>query len=140
MSAWAAARTWLTVPGAASIASAQSVWIESMTTRSAGLPCSSVARMLARLVSQASSTGASAETEPVGAQAHLCGGLLAGEIDGAATGARQGGRELQEQGRLADAGLAADQQRRARHDAAAGDAIELGETGREARGLAGARP
>ena len=96
MSACAAARTWLTVPGAASIASAHSVWMESMTMRSARLVrASSVARMLARLVSQASATGASRESEPLGAQAHLRRRLLAGEIDGAASGARQRGGELQ---------------------------------------------
>ena len=49
------------------------------------------------------------------------------------------GGQLQQQRRFADAGLAADQQRRARHDAAAGDAIELGEPGRHARDLVVAR-
>ena len=96
--------------------------------------------MLARLVSQASADGRVGQAEPLGAQAHLCCGLLAGEIDGAAASAGEGGCKLQQQRRLADARFAADEQRRARHDAAAGDAVELGETGREARGLAGARP
>ena len=67
------------------------------------------------------------EPETFGAQAHLGGRLLAGEVDGAPSGVGEGGGQLQQQRRLADAGLAADQQRRARHDAAAGDAIELGQ-------------
>jgi hypothetical protein len=53
-----AARTWLTVPAAASMPSAHSVWIESTTTRCGGLPSLRVARMLERLVSDASATGA----------------------------------------------------------------------------------
>ena len=49
-----AARTWLTVPGAASSVSAHSVWMESMTTRSAGCSSPSVARIFDKFVSDAS--------------------------------------------------------------------------------------
>ncbi len=134
---WVAARTWLTVPGAASSPSAHSVWMESITTRSAGLPSASVARMLERLVSQASASGACSQAQPLGAQAHLRRGFLAGEIDGAPARRGEGGGHLQQQRRFADAGLAADQQCRARNDAAAGDAVELGEPGRHALELLG---
>jgi hypothetical protein len=41
-------------------------------------------------------------------------------------------RCLHQQGRLADAGIAADQQRRAAHEAAAGDAVEFGDAGDDA--------
>ena len=85
--------------------------------------------MLARLVSQAERQRGSRQAEALGAQAHLGRRLLAGEIDGAAAGVGEGGRQLQQQRRLADAGLAADQKRGARHDAAAGDAVELGQAG-----------
>ena len=50
----------------------------------------------------------------------------------------QRGRDLQQQGRLADAGIAADQQRRARHQAAAAHAIELGDAARARRLRCGA--
>ena len=40
-----------------------------------------------------------------------------------------------QQRRFADAGIAADQQHRAAHKAAAGDAVELGHAGGQARGL-----
>ena len=89
--------------------------------------------MLARLVSQASASGALRQAEALGAQAHLGGGLLAREVDRAAAGVGEGGGDLQQQRRFADAGLAADQQGGARHDAAAGDAVELGQAGRDAR-------
>ena len=46
---------------------------------------------------------------------------------------------LQQQRRLADAGIAADQQRRAAHEAAAGHAVELGDAGADARRVVGAR-
>ncbi len=68
-----------------------------------------------------------AEIEAVGAQANLRRGLLAGDVDDglARIGERAG--DLQQQGRLADARIAADQQRRAADEAAAGDAVELGD-------------
>ena len=59
MSAWTEARTWLTVPGAASRMSVHSVWMESITVRSGGLSPSKVDRMVVVLVSEASWSGAS---------------------------------------------------------------------------------
>ena len=73
------------------------------------------------------------QSEALGPQAHLRRGLLAREVDGAAAGIGEGGAQLQQQRRLADARLAADEKRGARHDAAAGDAVELGEPRRDAR-------
>ena len=48
-------------------------------------------------------------------------------------GARERGRDLDQQRRLADAGIAADQQHRAAHEAAAGDAVEFGNAGGQPR-------
>jgi hypothetical protein len=89
--------------------------------------------MSSTLVSAASSTGAFGEPEPLGAQPHLRHRLLAGNIDDAvaAVGERRAG--LDQQRRLADAGLAADQHHGARHEAAAGDAVEFGDAGGDAR-------
>ena len=51
--------------------------------------------------------------------------------------AKRGGG-LQQQRRFADAGIAADQHRRARHEAAAEHAVELGNAGRQRAALRGA--
>src|SRR5205814_1914419 len=72
-----------------------------------------------------------------GAQPHLGDRLLARDVDGALAGARERGRRLDQQGRLADARIAADQQRRAADETAAGDAVELGHPGSDARRLMG---
>ena len=83
-----------------------------------------------------------AEAEPFGAQPHLRHRLLAGDVDRAVAGARQRRRGLDQQGRFADAGVAGHQQHRAADEAAAGDAVEFGDAGRQARrlvGLAGQR-
>ena len=85
-------------------------------------------------VSAASSTGAG-EPEPLGAQPHLRDRFLAGDIDGAVAGAGERGGGLDQQRRFADAGIAADQQHRAAHEAAAGDAVEFGDAGGQARGV-----
>ena len=125
-------RTCVTVPGAASTRCVHMVWIESIT-RSRGVgPCDSVATISSTAVSAASSTAASAEAEPFGAQPHLRHGFLAGNIDGAMAGAGEGGGDLQQQRRFADAGIAAEQQHRAAHQAAAGHAVEFGHAGRRA--------
>jgi hypothetical protein len=132
-----AARTWLTVPGAASSASAHrrldGVDHDEVGALALGQGGEDVADV--GLAGERQRCGRQAEA--LGAQPHLRRRLLAREVDGAAAGAGEGGGKLQQQRRLADAGLAADQQRRARHDAAAGDAVELGEPGRDARNLVG---
>ncbi len=77
------------------------------------------------------------ETEPLGAQPHLRHRLLAGNVDRAVPAAGERGRNLDQQRRLADAGIAAEQQHRAAHEAAAGDAVELGDPGGEPRRVVG---
>ena len=60
-----------------------------------------------------------------GAQAHLRHRLFAGDIDGRAALVRVRRERLKNERRFADARIAADEKRRARHQAAAGDAIEF---------------
>jgi hypothetical protein len=83
-------------------------------------------------VSAASCTGASAEPETLGPQPYLRHRLLARDVDRAMAGPCQEAGGLRQQRRLADAGVAADQQHRAPDKTAAGDAIELGHAGRQA--------
>ena len=93
--------------------------------------------MSSTLVSAASSTGSGAEAEPLGAQPHLRDRLLARDVDDALPAPRERRAGLHEQRRLADPGIAADQDHRAAHEAAAGDPVELGEAGGRARRLLG---
>ena len=82
------------------------------------------------------------KAEPLGAQPHLRDRFLARDVDRAVAGLRERGGGLDQQRRFADAGIAADQQHRAAHEAAAGDAVEFGHAGGQARrvmGLAGER-
>ncbi len=67
--------------------------------------------------------------QPVGPQPELLGRFLAAGIQHPATAGLQPRGGLEQQGRLADAGLAADQRHRARHDAAAEHEVEFGEAG-----------
>ena len=125
-------RTCVTVPGADSTMSVHMVWIESMMTRRGVAPsdkrCDDVFnRSLSRELDRSAG-----ETEPFGAQPHLRDRLFARNIDRALPGLRQRRRDLDQQRRLADAGIAAEQQHRAAHEAAAGDAVEFGDAGGEA--------
>ena len=78
------------------------------------------------------------DAQAAGAQPHLLDRFLAGDVEHAAAGARERGGRLQQQRRLADAGIAADQHGRARHQAAAQHAVQLGDAGRAARRRLGA--
>ena len=60
-----------------------------------------------------------------GAAAYLLDRLLAGNIADLQAGLRRLRRDLQQQGRFADAGIPGDQDSRPRHDPSAADAIEL---------------
>ena len=123
-----------------STAAVHMVWIESMTMSRGVLPSDSVAMMSSTAVSAASSTAAPRKAQPLGAQAHLRHGLLAGDVDDAVAGARQRCGGLDQQRRLADAGIARHQQHRAAHQAAAGDAVEFGKCRDGRRGASRASP
>src|ERR1700712_1715880 len=96
ISACAEARTWVTVPGADSTVSVHMVWIESITINRGTAPSDSVETI--------------SSTEVLGAQPHLGHRFLARDIDRAVTGPRHQAGGLRQQGRFADAGIAADQQ------------------------------
>ena len=104
-----------------------------MTTNFGRSPEASVAMMSSTEVCAASCTGASASPRRCGAHAHLVGGFLAGDVDDAAAAPRQRRAGLDQQRRLADARLAADQRRRPRHEAAARRAVELVDARQQAR-------
>ena len=130
----------MTVPGALSIVSSHMVWIESITTSAASLACSRLATMSRTLIEAASSIGAVGDAQAAGAQADLVDGFLAGDVQHAPAGPRQAGGGLQQQGRFADAGIAADQHGRGRDQAAAQHAVQFGDADRRARrrfGVAG---
>ena len=76
-----------------------------------------------------------AQAQPLGAQAHLRDRLLARDVGDAMPRGGQRRGSLHQQRRFADAGVAADQDHRAAHEAAARHTVELGEAGRGARGL-----
>ncbi len=71
--------------------------------------------------------GGFAQRQTVGAELELIDGFLTGNV-GAPRRAGQGGGDLKQQRRFADARVAGDQQYRARNQPAAGDAIKLADT------------
>ena len=72
-----------------------------------------------------------AEPEPDRAQPDLLGRFLARDIDDLVPFARKARGDLEQQRRLADAGIAADQHRRAGDDAAADRPVEFGNSARQ---------
>jgi hypothetical protein len=76
-----------------------------------------------------------AQAQPLGAQTHLVERLLAGDVGAGGVLPGQRRRDLQQKSGLADSRIAADQQRRADHQPAAADAIELGDAAFVARRL-----
>src|SRR3977135_1130124 len=109
ISSCAAPRPWLTVPGALSSVSRYIVWIESITTRSGASAESRDSTMSRTLLAPAR-----APTRPR-AQRDLVDRFLAGDVGGGAAVRGERGGGLQQQGRFADARIAADQDRRAGH-------------------------
>ena len=103
-----------------------------------GSSSASVARMSSTLVSAASFTGALVSDRRSARMPDLGDRLLAGNIDDRPAGIGERAGDLKQQRRLADAGIAADEQRRAAHEAAAGDPVELGDARLHARGLVAA--
>ncbi len=75
------------------------------------------------------------EAQARGAHADLVHGLFARNIGARRARLGERPRDLEQQGRFADAGVAADEEGRAGHEAAAGDAVELGDAGGQARHL-----
>jgi hypothetical protein len=73
--------------------------------------------------------------EPRRAQLHLRGRLLTGDEQRAPAGGSNGAERRQEECRLADTRLAADEHERSRHEPATQDPIELGDAGRDPVGL-----
>ena len=68
--------------------------------------------------------------DPLGPQPHLGGRLLAGDVEHPPPLAGGAGGDVEQQGGLADAGLAGHQHDRARHQPAAEDPVELADAGR----------
>jgi hypothetical protein len=139
----ALSRTWETLPGAEVRDSVNRVWMES-TTSTRGRSAAAVARMLdAGLRQQPQAADRAAryrprQPEPVRAQAHLLRRLLAGDVEHRLARRHRGGG-LQQQRRLADAGIAADQHHRARHQAAAEHPVQLDAARRGGSGCSGQR-
>src|SRR5262249_30357397 len=75
------------------------------------------------------------KAKPFGAQPHLRHSFLAGNINSAVARAGKRRRHLDQQRRLANARVAAEQQHRATYEPAAGDAVELGNVAGETRGV-----
>jgi hypothetical protein len=118
------------VPGALSIRSLCIVWIESITTKSAVERRENVAhrgraRQRDRRVAQ---------PQPLRAQPHLRRGFLAADIDDRFARLREPSGRLQQQGRLADPRIAADQRCRPRDEPAAQRAVEFGDPAEHAVG------
>src|SRR5205814_1449460 len=77
--------------------------------------------------------GAVGDPEPLGAQPDLVDRFFAGDVGRRAAARGEGGGRLQQQGRFADPGIAADEDRRAGNQAAAADPVELGDAGQSPR-------
>ena len=119
----AASRTCETDPGAEPISRDQSVWTESITQT----PGRSRSRVVADGVELrlCEDLDAAAAAETCRAQLHLRHRLLARDEERATLG-RDRAERVQEQGRLADPGLAADEHDRRRDEPAAEHTVELG--------------
>ncbi len=105
-----------------------------MTTREGRLPCESVATISSTPGLGGEFNRRRRKAKPQGAQADLIDRLLAGNIDDAPVLRGKRGAGLDDQGRFADAGFAAKQKHRARHETAAGYPVEFGDAGGDTRG------
>ncbi len=110
-----------------------------MMTRAGRRPSASVAMISSTLVGGGELDRRLRKVEALSAQTHLRDGFFARDVEDALAAHRHRGACLREQRRLADAGLAAEQQHRSGDETAAGDAIKFGNAGLDARGRA-ARP
>ncbi len=137
MSACEAARTWVTVPGA-EFGEVGPQRLDGIDDQERRRPVGGERRQNVLDAGLGGDLhGGVGQRQALGPQADLGHGLLAGDIDHRLAGGGELPRHLQQQGRLADAGIATDQQRRAAHEAAAGHPVELGDAGADARGVVG---
>ena len=132
MSCAAHSRTWLTEPGADCSSSLNRVWIESIasTPSLVAAPSRAKDRLDARFGEHVERRVPYAE--PLRAQTDLIERLLAGDVARRAVRCQIRER-AQQQRRLADAGVTAEQHDAARNQPAAEHSIELTEPGRDAR-------
>ena len=130
----AASRTCATEPGAEPTSAAYSVWMESITQTSGRSRLERGAHHFEVRLGQ--DLDALRAAEPRGAELDLGRGLLAGDEQGTAL-LEIAGQRHQQQRRLPDSRLAADEDERRRDETAAENPVELGDTGRDALGLLG---
>ena len=134
ISAAATARTWVTPPGAPSTPAAAIVCTES-TIEQPRLDRVDVAEHRGQVGLGGQVELVVQRADPLGAQPDLGGRLLAGDVRAPAAVPRgHAVRDVEQQGRLADAGLAGQQHDRAGHQAAAEHPVELGDAGRPGGG------
>ena len=126
-------RTWPMLPGADWNFSEKTVWMESTMTN-AGLSRGDLFEDALEAGLGEDVERRPLDAEPLAARLDLVLGLLAGAVEHRADRLREVRRRLQQQRRLADARLAADEHQRAGHDAAAEHAIELADAGRQPLG------
>ncbi len=132
------ARTCATVPGALSIASSHMVWIEFDHHQRGVAGRLQAGGDVAQVDRGGEFQRRVMDAEATGAHPHLLDRFLAGHVEHAPAGPRQAGGRLQQQGGLADPGIAADQHRRGRHQPAAQHPVQFGDAGRAARRRFGA--
>ncbi len=132
VSSWQAARTWETEPGrAVDVVGPEGLdRVDHRERRAFGLERG---QDVAEVGFGGELQRGAREAEAARAHADLGGGLLAGDVDGGGAAGGEGGGGLQEQGGLADAGVAADEDGRGRDQTAAERAVELGDAGKGAR-------
>ena len=127
----AASRTWPMLPGADWNFSEKTVWIESTMIKRGTQPRDLFEDALETRFRQQVQRRPF-DAEPVAARLDLMLRFLAGAVEHRPDRVREMRRGLQQQRRLADARLAADQHERSGNDAAAQHAIELVDAGRRA--------
>ena len=125
-----ASRTCPTEPGAPVMPSTCSVWIESITQTS-GRSASSVASTASTEVSARTGTASACVAQPLGAQPHLGGRLLPGDVEDAAARRAEVAQRHPGERALADSRRAPEQDQRSRHEAAAQHPIQLGDPGEQ---------
>ena len=140
ISSCALVRSWVTVPGAASTLSTNMVWIESITSRRGALRLVEGRQDVAHRGRGGDLERRVGAAEAGGAQADLVDRFLAADVGDLGAGGGERAAGLEHERRLADAGIAADQDRGALDQAAAQHAVELGDRAVDRRGGAAAVP